>query len=424
MRLTLILLCCLGLFAGPVLAAGASKVAVRGGDGRFTLLVDDKPFFIDGVGGDARLPLLKEIGGNAFRTWGADDLGPKLDEAQRLGLKVAVGVWLEHERKGGDYDDPKFAAAQVGRVERAVRAYKDHPAVLLWGIGNEMEGYGQGDKASIWKTVEAAAALAKRLDPNHPTMTVIAEVGGARVRSIHEFCPSIDLVGINSYAGLPSMPARYRAAGGTKPYAVTEFGVPGTWEVAKTDWGVAVEPTSTEKAAFLRKSYEKGVLAERDGLCLGSFAFLWGNKQETTATWFGLLLADGSRVGSVDVLHEFWTGAPPADRVPAIASLAVDTQRPAAGATLTATLDATDPEGEMLETMWELRREATKLGIGGDAEEGPDLTGGAVVRGDAKGATVRVPKEVGAYRLFVIVRDGHGGAATANVPLLVEGGAK
>ena len=154
-----------------------------------------------------------------------------------------------------------------------MRAYKDHPAVLLWGIGNEMEGYAQGDKASIWKAVEAAAALAKRLDPNHPTMTVIAEVGGARVRSIHEFCPSIDLVGINSYAGLPSMPARYRAAGGTKPYAVTEFGVPGTWEVAKTDWGVAVEPTSTEKAAFLRKSYEKGVLAERDGLCLGSFAF-------------------------------------------------------------------------------------------------------------------------------------------------------
>ena len=117
-------------------------------------------------------------------------------------------------------------------------------------------------------------------------------------------------------------------------------------------------------------------------------------------------------MGSVDVLHEFWTGAPPADRVPAIASLAVDAQRPAAGATLTATLDATDPEGEMLETTWELRREATKLGIGGDAEEGPDLVGGAVVRGDAKGATVRVPKEAGAYRLFVVVRDGHGGAAT------------
>src|SRR4051812_17599014 len=101
-----------------------------------------------------------------------------------------------------------------------------------------MEGNGAGDNPAIWKAVDQIAAAAKEVDPNHPTMTVVAELGGARVKSIHAMCPHIDIVGINSYGGAPSIGERYKKAGGTKPYVLTEFGPAGTWECGKNSWGI------------------------------------------------------------------------------------------------------------------------------------------------------------------------------------------
>ena len=45
-------------------------------------------------------------------------------------------------------------------------------------------------------------------------MTVIAELGGEKVKNLHRLCPDIDIVGINSYGGAASVPQRYRKAGG------------------------------------------------------------------------------------------------------------------------------------------------------------------------------------------------------------------
>jgi signal transduction histidine kinase len=60
--------------------------------------------------------MLAELGGNSFRTWGADNIDAQLDEAQKLGLSVAVGIWLGQERQGFNYDDPKQVADQLERV--------------------------------------------------------------------------------------------------------------------------------------------------------------------------------------------------------------------------------------------------------------------------------------------------------------------
>jgi hypothetical protein len=40
-----------------------------------------------------------------------------------------------------------------------------------------MEGYDSGDSPAIWKAVNDVAAMAKEIDPDHPTMTVTAEIG-------------------------------------------------------------------------------------------------------------------------------------------------------------------------------------------------------------------------------------------------------
>jgi beta-galactosidase/beta-glucuronidase len=163
------------------------------------------------------------------------DTRQRLDEALQNGVSVVLGVWLEHERRGFDYADEAQTADQTKRVLAAVRQYKNHPAVLMWGVGNEMEGYDSGDNPAIWSHVEQLCQLIKKEDPNHPTMSVIAEIGGRRIEAINRFCPSLDVIGINAYGGAATLPARYREAGGKRPYIVTEFGPAGPWEAKKNE---------------------------------------------------------------------------------------------------------------------------------------------------------------------------------------------
>jgi hypothetical protein len=422
--------CCFVIITSLVLAlapscGGAESTAIpvrleRTPQG-YQLVRDGKPYFIRGAGGDGSLHLLAKSGGNSLRTWSADHLQKKLDEAQRLGLTVAVGIWLGHERHGFDYNNADQVAAQFEEARRIIERYKNHPAVLLWGLGNEMEGYERGDNAAIWSAVNSLAGLAKQLDPNHPTMTVVAEIGGDRVKNVHRLCPNIDILGINSYSGAATLARRYSEAGGEKPFVVTEFGPPGVWESAKNAWGVAPEPTSTAKAAHYRRAYEQAI-ASALGKCLGSYVFAWGHKQEATATWFGMLLPDGSRLAAADAMTELWSSKPPPNRCPAIESLSLkgsDQVEP--GAAVHVELRTSDPEGDKLSVRWLLSREADALGTGGDAETMPETFPDSATKADDHGAEIKMPAEPGGYRLFVYVHDGQGGAAVANVPLLVKG---
>jgi hypothetical protein len=399
-------------------------VTLSGSPGNHTLLRDGKPYFIASAGGVDAIASLAAAGGNSVRTWGADDIGPLLDEAHKLGMSVTVGIWLEHERHGFDYGNAEMVAEQFEKAKAAILKYKDHPAVLMWGIGNEMEG--DGNDEQIWLAINAIVKMAKELDPHHPTMTVIAEMGasGEKVKNIHRLCPDIDIIGINSYGGGPSIFERYKAHGGTKPYIITEFGPNGTWEIGRNSFNAPIEPTSTQIAASYRATYEKAVLGAK-GTTLGSYAFLWGNKMEATATWFGMLLPDGTRLAAAETMSELWTGKPPANRVPVIASIAYAAAASEkqgvgkAGETLKITLDVTDPENDPLTAEWVLLRETTQYETGGDFIATPEQLVSAVRDASLTGASIQLPGP-GIYRLYAFIRDGKGGGATANLPVKVE----
>jgi len=376
---------------------------------------DGAAYRVKGAAGGGSLELLASLGGNSTRTWGADGLDAILDAAARAGLSVCVGLWLGHERHGFDYSDQERVDRQRAEAREVILRYRDHPAVLLWGIGNEMEG--DGANPAIWSAVNDIALLAKDLDPHHPTMTVIAEVGGGKVGALHRLCPAIDIVGINAYGGAASIPRRYRDAGGSKPYIVTEFGPPGIWEIGRNRWGVPEEPTSARKAEFYGAAYD--AFAADTELCLGCYAFAWGSKQEATATWFGMLLPAGSRLAAADALSERWIGAPPENRCPVIETLeALGPVCAAPGETIEALLRVSDPDDDPLRVEWVLQREAGTYGTGGEVEAVPPTYADAVLSGDTGGARVRLPDETAPYRLFAYVRDDHGGAAVANIPLL------
>lgn len=415
--LTLLALVCLC----PLAQAQPTVTSVEHTDQGYVLTRDGKPYPIKGAGGDQYLDQLAAAGGNSIRTWG---VGPEtqdlLDAAHRHGLTVTVGIWLGHERHGFDYNDLDQVAEQYEMVRAAVEAYKDHPAVLAWGIGNEMEGFGEGDNPAIWSHIEACAALVKRLDPNHPTMTVIAEIGGRKVQAVHALCPSIDILGINSYGGVQSLPKRYAAAGGTKPYIVTEFGPAGSWEVGRNGFNAVEELTSTQKADIYRDAYAK--LTADAGKCLGSYAFLWGSKVEATTTWFGMYLSDGSKLAAVDAMTHAWSGKQPADLSPAIQPLQIEgSYEKKPGAEVTVKLAALDPEGEPVTVTWTLLADAQQYETGGDQVDAPAAYGGQFISSDTEHCKLTLPDEGGTYRLYAVVKDPAGNAAIANIPLSAGG---
>ncbi|HCE00672.1 MAG TPA: hypothetical protein DER07_06485 [Armatimonadetes bacterium] len=404
----------LGLLAvaASLQASGPIPVRLAGGPGDWSLERGGKAYFVRGIGGSFSLSLARAHGANSVRTWGSDNQLALLDQAHRMGMTVTVGIWLGHREHGFDYANRDQVAEQLKRVEQDVRKYKDHPALLMWGLGNEMEN--GSDPELVWKAVGEIARTVKRLDPNHPTMTVVAEIDDAKIAAIRKYAPDIDVLGVNSYGGILSLPARLAKAGWTKPYVVTEFGPMGPWESPKTSYGAPIEPNSTEKGKRYADGYLEAV-AEPKGRCLGSYAFLWGHKPEGTATWFGMVLPTGELLEAVDAMTVCWTGKPPANRAPQIldAECDVSGKELAGGAPVSAKVTVRDPENDRLAYRWFVLpdRPDAKFDepVPTEAEE-------------ADGPSVRLtaPRDPGRYRLYVVVRDGKGKAATANWPFAVR----
>jgi len=421
-----------GVFASFLLAAGPlaaqSKVAVTKNGDQFQLTLNGKPFFIHGVGGTQHLSDLRALGGNSIRTWGIESLAepvdgkPLIDRAQELGLMVTAGIWVQQQRKGFDYDDPKAINTQRDAVRQAVRTYKDRSALLIWGLGNEMEGpMSDGSDLRVWKELNVLAGIVKQEDPNHPVMTVIAGAGGVKIKNHLAYCPNIDILGVNAYGSAAGVGKAVVDQGWDRPFILTEFGPTGQWEVEKTSWGAPIEATANEKAASYYAT-EQMVEDDSKNICLGTYAFLWGYKQEATSTWYGMFLKTGERLPQADAMSLAWSGHWPADRCPKLKSLTTTvTQKTVpAGTPAQAVVDAADPGGNPLRYEWSVVDEATVAGVGGDAEAPPPSHPECIRGPQAKTLSFKTPSAPGAYRLCLIIRNGKGGATTANVPFMVQ----
>jgi hypothetical protein len=416
------------LMAMPFFCAQAAVTISKTPDGKYTLLRDGKPYFINGAGGTSHLDTLVACGGNSIRTWGIESLdqvvdGKKLiDRAQELGLSVTAGIWVGHERHGFNYSDQAQLEAQREKVRTAVRKWKNHPAVLIWGLGNEMEGpMSDGKDPRIWKELNVLAGIVKAEDPNHPVMTVIASAASSKIKGILENYPNIDILGVNAYAGGGGVGSAVKQAGWKKPFILTEFGSAGQWEVPKTKWGAAIEPSSWDKAANYYSNQNLLIENSKD-ICLGSYIFLWGQKQETTCTWYGMFLQSGEKLPTVDAMTRAWTGKWPANRSPKITSFKSPLKEStiSVGQMVPASIEVSDSENDPLTYEWEVVAESTDKKAGGDAEKAPPAIPECTAGQQGAAITVKAPAKSGAYRLFVTVRDGKGGASKDNLPFFVQ----
>jgi hypothetical protein len=92
------------------------------------------------------LPLMKAMGANVVRIYGWDsdkDHTPFLDAVRDNGLYLMTTFFM-----GEAVETPVNTATQranvIKRFQKAVKQYRHHPALLIWSIGNEINGVWNG----------------------------------------------------------------------------------------------------------------------------------------------------------------------------------------------------------------------------------------------------------------------------------------
>ena len=410
------------LFIGNLLFAQTKVVKTNSG---FELQRDGKPYYIKGVGGEVNMEKIVAIGANSIRTWGVERAQEVLDEAQRNGLTVMLGLWVQHERHGFDYNNQEKVAKQLAYFKTVVDRFKNHPALLIWGVGNEVDlNY---TNPNVWNAIQDIAKYIHETDPNHPTTTVTAGLDSLEVAFISARCPDIDIYSINTYGDIGNVPNHIANFGWNGPYMITEWGPNGHWESPQTKWGVSIEQNSTEKKEVYYYRY-KNYIEKNTNTCLGSYAFLWGAKQEYTETWYGLFSKNNIPTEPIDALEEVFTGKALTNPAPTIIDFhvnqlkAVDNIELKSSGIFNADINIQLAENANMEKAsyhWRIMEESTDKKSGGDVEDAASEITGLIKKTSQKNLIkFRAPQNAGAYRLFVSVTY-QNKMAYANIPFKV-----
>ncbi|MDD4777314.1 MAG: glycoside hydrolase family 2 TIM barrel-domain containing protein [Fermentimonas sp.] len=401
---------------------------VKNEEGGFDLYVDGEQTYIKGVGGTNKIDLAAQNGANAFRTWGGDinSISLNIELASENNMFIMQGISLPKDPEL--YKDEDFKSKTMQTVKTIVETFKDDPNILIWGLGNEIELGGNNNTANSWGFVEELAEMIKSIDSRHLVATVISHNPDA-LDTIVKYAPSLDLIGINSYGPIEQVENIVEKSSYDGPYMITEWGPTGWWETSNTEWGAPIEQTSEEKRIVYENRYNNYIYGSKR--CLGSFVFLWGQKEERTPTWFSMFVENdipglplkGEKTPMVEAMERVWKRTEPAQTAPIINNFKIDgkkgTESPYVnkGESFIGELDVVDKEGDDLTFVWEILKEATVVATGGAYEPRPDRVGEVDT---TKTNTLNISvSEPGNYRLYVYVLDNTGFASTANIPFQV-----
>lgn len=136
------------------------------------------------------LALMNQAGINTIRVYEPIDSKEVLDEIYQAGIRVIVGFGFNQQ---GRFD------LRSGTYLDYVRAFKDHPAILFWELGNEYNYHPEwfGGSMDLWyATAATAIGEIHQLDPGHPVASAHGEVPSVEVL---DQLKELDLWGLNVY---------------------------------------------------------------------------------------------------------------------------------------------------------------------------------------------------------------------------------
>ena len=125
------------------------------------------------------------------------------------------------QRAGFHYEDQAAMEQQRDQIRQIVLRFKDHPALLAWAVGNELEiNTTPVERAALWKEMNQVARMIHQIDPAHPVITPVGDAYRRMLSELNRYCPDLDAVGLNSVADMLTLPEDIAKQGWTRPYWV------------------------------------------------------------------------------------------------------------------------------------------------------------------------------------------------------------
>ena len=281
-------------------------------EGAWVLKKNGNSFFINGAVMHhevSRPELLKKIGGNVVRVKADLEL---IRKAYDSGLYAYVNLPIVHQRDGMDWDCEAQVKDLEMKIIEVVNKLKHHPGIMMWSLGNEhaitpgSEVFEGGYNKSVWQKLDNIAKKIKRVDPDHLVGYAVSPFNvEGKLNEIVEYSQNLDYIGLNTYENLNENLLTANSVW-EKPILITEWGIDGWWNKNwKGHWSAREESTSFEKSRLIDERCR--ILENAKNLCVGGIVFYWGDRDEQSSTYWGLL-HENRATDSVGALASVWGG--------------------------------------------------------------------------------------------------------------------
>jgi hypothetical protein len=407
----------------------SNAVVLEKVNGRYQFNRTGKPFVIRGAAGYQFVKELAASGGNTIICWDTARLEATLEEANRYGVAVIIGIDLPPVNQYAFYNNQSGLDSLLQAFRQIVLRYKSHPAFFAWCLGNELEFALSPSQTPFYSAYTNLLNMLHKEDTDHPVCTTVINVAKRNIYTIRWRMPGIDFIGFNTYNTIKNLRqevARLKLFW-DGPYFVSEWAPTGAWESIITSWGAPIEKSSTEKAADYRQFYNE-YMPFTDPSFIGSLTFFWGSRHEYTYTWYSIFNEDGRPTEIQEAMRDSWTGGTIPHLSPEIAGMVIDDYKKAVdnvivtpGSIHHAKIFTKDSAAiGSLHCAWQIIKEDWSS-WGKTWVNFTKPMPVTAITGDstAREIVFRSPLKEGPYRIYVTVYNAEGYCATANIPFYV-----
>jgi hypothetical protein len=407
---------------------GTGKVAIKKENGGYKLYRNGSPFLIKGAVGHTHLSELAASGANTILIWDTALIEKTLNEAQQNNLAVITGLDVPSGDFTDFYKDEKQVDKMFTAYEHIVKKYKHHPALLAWGLGNELVMPISSGSSYFYKAYNRFLKMIHATDKDHPVTTTIINYQKQSILNIRWKIRDLDFISINTYNRLKDINKQLEKMKlfWDGPFMVSEWSPNGGWEAETTVWQAPIENTSTKKAEQYTEFYRK-YMPLNNNRFLGSLVFYWGSRQEYTHTWYSVFNEDGTPTEIKEALADCWKGTNSAHQSVKIKYMLIDSSGARGNILLSpgskhmANLLLEDGQSsDSLRYSWEIVKEDwLNWGRTWHYFKRPTAEQGLLTDSTRQNAVFISPSKEGPYRIFINVYNSKGFCATANTPFYV-----
>ncbi len=409
-------------------ATKGKKVAIRKENGRYQLYKDGQPFFVKGAVGHTHLDELAACGANTLLIWDTSLIEKTLNEADRNHLSVIAGLDIPSGELVDFYNNDTLVNKLFNDYQRVINRFKGHPALLAWGLGNELVMPVSSRSSGFYKTYNRLLRMIHTDDKDHPVTTTIINYQKQSILNIRWKIRDLDFISINTYNRLKDINKQLGMLSWfwNGPFLISEWSPNGGWESETTVWQAPIENTSTKKAEQYTEFYRQ-YMPLNNNRFLGSLVFYWGSRQEYTHTWYSVFTENGVPTEIKEALKDCWTGTTTEHQSTKIKYMLVDSSGArdnlllSPGSQHTASLlleDGVKPDS--LRFAWEIVQEDwLNWGRTWHYFKRPAAMQGLISDSTLMNPKFTCPKKEGPYRIFINVYNNKGFCTTANTPFYV-----